>query len=356
MYFRAFKTKCMNLVDTLTKLYHEKTPFVVFRKPFSNQVEIFQQIDNQVYTFDNSFSNEGFVLAPFDTEAEKSFLLRAEKKHIFTIEHTDIQQVMGKELIYNELEKEKHISLVEKAIEEMKLEAFEKVVLSRKISTSTEKNPIAIFEQMMYRYRSAFCFLFSHPNIGTWLASTPEKLMYFSENQLFTMSLAGTQPFTENEIIWRSKEKEEQQIVTETIVNQLTPFVKKLNVSEPKTVRAGGVVHLCTEISATLKEGKNPFEVVKKLHPTPAVCGFPTEKARNFILEKEGYNRSFYTGYSGIVHSEEKSFDLYVTLRCMQMIDNQCFIYVGGGVLKESDAEAEWKETQNKSFTMLSVL
>lgn len=346
----------MNLVDTLAELYHEKTPFVVFRKPFSNQVEIFQQIDNQVYTFDNSFSTEGFVLAPFDTETEKSFLLKAEKKHIFAIEDIDIHQVSGKELIYNELVKEKHISLVEKAIEEMKSGTFEKVVLSRKIFTSTEKNPIVIFEQMMYRYRSAFCFLFSHPNIGTWLASTPEKLMYFSENQLFTMSLAGTQPFTEGEIIWQSKEREEQQIVTETIVNQLTPFVKKINISEPKTVRAGGVVHLCTEISATLCDDKNPFEVVKKLHPTPAVCGFPTEKARNFILENEGYNRSFYTGYSGIVHSEEKSFDFYVTLRCVQVIDNQCFIYVGGGVLKESDAEAEWKETQNKSLTMLSVL
>ena len=89
--------------------------------------------------------------------------------------------------------------------------------------------------------------------MGTWLAATPETLFQSNGNNFQTMALAGTQPLKEGEVHWLSKEKEEQQIVTDTIVQQLQGYTEKIEVSAPKTVQAGKVMHLCTIIRGKIK-------------------------------------------------------------------------------------------------------
>jgi len=96
------------------------------------------------------------------------------------------------------------------------------------------------------------------------------------------------------------------------------------------------------------------------LHPTPAVCGLPKKITKDFILNNEGYNREYYSGFLGEINkdfvSKENNTDLFVNLRCMQITDNKAFIYVGGGITKDSIPENEWKETVNKSMTIKKVL
>ena len=91
------------------------------------------------------------------------------------------------------------------------------------------------------------------------------------------------------------------------------------------------------------------------MHPTPAVCGLPRDMAREFILENEKYNRSYYTGFLGELNINQKT-ALFVNLRCMQIYDNKSVIYVGGGITKDSNSEKEWEETVSKSKTMKKVL
>ena len=95
-------------------------------------------------------------------------------------------------------------------------------------------------------------------------------------------------------------------------------------------------------------------------HPTPAVCGLPAKKAKNFILENENYNREFYSGFLGEINipksTKNKKSHLFVNLRCMSLENNIARIYVGGGITKDSIPEKEWEETVSKSFTMKSVL
>lgn len=348
----------MDFFDKVTQLYDLKIPFVIFRKPNVDMVEVFKQNDDRVHLFDKSFSMDGFVLAPFRIDDEPSVILRADEKFQFLYKGVENELVTNDYFpIEDEEVKNQHLSLVEAAIEQMKLDVFQKVVLSRNISLKYRGNPVAAFKKMLCRYPSTFCYLFFHHKVGTWLAATPEKLMKCIDNQLFTMSLAGTQPFRENQtIVWQKKEIAEQKIVTDVIVNRISSFTQDLNISQVQTLRAGSVVHLCTHISAKLLKGINPFSVIDKLHPTPAVCGFPNEIAQKFIVDNEPYNRSFYTGYCGIVDQKEKSLDFYVNLRCMQFVDNEVVIYVGGGILKESDPAAEWEETRHKAKTMFAIL
>ena len=92
------------------------------------------------------------------------------------------------------------------------------------------------------------------------------------------------------------------------------------------------------------------------MHPTPAVCGFPKDAARKFILENEDYDRAYYSGFLGELNWDDST-DLFVNLRCLQVVDGQkVILYVGGGITAESDPKKEWLETVHKAQTMKMVL
>ena len=91
------------------------------------------------------------------------------------------------------------------------------------------------------------------------------------------------------------------------------------------------------------------------MHPTPAVCGLPKQSAKDFILQNENYNRDFYTGFLGEINILNKT-DLFVNLRCIQIVDNIAYIYIGCGITKDSIPDKEFLETVNKSITMKRVI
>ncbi len=96
-------------------------------------------------------------------------------------------------------------------------------------------------------------------------------------------------------------------------------------------------------------------DLLKRLHPTPAVCGLPKEKAYRFIQENEGYDRQYYSGFIGWLEPEGKS-DLYVNLRCMNILSDRLVLYAGSGLLLSSEPESEWQETEAKMQTMRRLL
>ena len=172
------------------------------------------------------------------------------------------------------------------------------------------------------------------------------------------MALAGTQKYEENKILnWSEKEREEQQIVIDAITDRLQKVTSVLKISKTYNRRAASVVHLCSDITGILKKGKaNLPNITSYLHPTPAVCGRPQKVAKEFILNNEGYDREFYTGFLGPVCENKSCSNLYVNLRCMKIENNSVQLFVGGGITLASNPLEEWVETQNKLVTMLQVL
>ncbi|RYD83434.1 MAG: hypothetical protein EOP53_00895 [Sphingobacteriales bacterium] len=81
----------------------------------------------------------------------------------------------------------------------------------------------------------------------------------------------------------------------------------------------------------------------------------PLKEAKNFIAENENYDRGLYTGFLGPV-DEQDNMQLYVNLRCMQFTQNEAVLYAGAGIVKGSDPEKEWQETQQKMRTLLDVM
>ena len=349
-------------------------PFVLYRKPNNSVVNAGFQSTSSVFNV-NSFDEKGFVFAPFNSESPIILL----KFDVFLQQTYKSSIVMSKqeiEYVSNTEGKETHIDIVKKAISKIENSEFKKVVVSRKIEVNCTKDPFLLFSSLLQKYASAFCYLWYHPEVGMWLGATPEILLKLENKRLTTMSLAGTKSYEKDkEVTWGTKELEEQNLVTEYITSALKNKVDKLLYSKVESIRAGNLWHLRTKLTADIKN-ESLKSILQVLHPTPAVCGMPKEETKFFILEEENYNRAYYTGYLGELNFKEENLrttrrkntennayksiktvtELYVNLRCMQLKDGKAILYVGGGITKDSNPEKEWKETVNKSKTMMYIL
>ena len=360
--------------DKITAQYSKNLPFVVYRKPKEELVTALFQKDNSLHHL-TDFSASGFVFAPFYSQEEIVLLHCDEHLEVVAASSLNAQNVNVDSEV-DTAQKEFHLKLVEKGIERIRKGEFEKVVLSRKVEVDCTVSPVELFKRLLANYENAFCYLWHHPKIGTWLGATPEILLKAERQQITTMSLAGTQKYEGDENpTWGTKELEEQDLVTNYIFNALKGKVSNLNISERETIRAGNLVHLRTKLTADYDKGRLG-EILVALHPTPAICGMPMIPSKEFIIKNENYHRSFYTGYLGelnmkienrrssgkrnvenrVYKSIKSTTTFFVNLRCMQLKDNKACIYVGGGVTKDSNAEKEWEETVAKTNTMLRVL
>ncbi|MBL4642430.1 MAG: chorismate-binding protein [Flavobacteriaceae bacterium] len=343
--------------------YKRKLPFVVYNKPNAKDVfGVFQQNDD-LNIITNQYDKQGFIFAPFNASDTTVLLPLSVSEFIRDNVPVDQDIALPRVLSTNTVSKSAHIELVEKGVEAIKKTHFKKVVLSRKEKVKrTEIDIVETYNKLLQTYPNAFVYVWFHPKVGLWLGATPETLLKLEGNCFATMALAGTQVYKKNSTpTWNQKEIEEQKFVTDYIVNKLSNFSKGLEVSETETVKAGSLLHLRTEITGQLDVVKENglFSLIALLHPTPAVCGLPKEAARQFILENENYNRSYYTGFLGELNMGEvhqNDSHLFVNLRCMEINNTEVSIYVGGGITKESNSEKEWEETVAKSTIMLKVL
>ncbi len=386
----------------------EQLPFVAFRDSGNTlmPVKAILQPDSGIHKT-CSFTESGFVFAPFNDKDDAIFI-PAEGSEIMETSFGDSDNGMAAGDIEELQEsfsdkKNQHIKLVEKGLRAIENHLFKKVVLSRKeLIELKDPDPVIIFQKLLKRYSSAFVYLWYHPKIGLWLGATPETLLKVERNQFRTMSLAGTQSFEgKMDVVWGEKEKEEQRLVTDSILENLFEVpVANIEISLPYTARAGNLLHLRTDISGKLiskfqipnSKGKgslaeeeignrspetlNLKHLITAIHPTPAVCGLPRDSAKEFILKNEFYNREFYTGFLGEINMKQtlkrssnmknhenqayasvvRKTSLFVNLRCMKIEENKAFLFVGGGITKDSNPEAEWIETKNKAQTMKAVL
>lgn len=329
-------------------------PFAAYRKPKLEQVTaIFQADDTLHYSID--FEGKGFVFAPFDLK-DNAILIQPNEM-ISAVVKT-VPKAENSPITFSDEGKDVHINLIKKGIFEIEKGHLKKVVLSRKLGVEVSSTPSKIFQNLLNYYPNAFCYLFHHPKIGTWCGATPETLVEIKDKQLRTMSLAATLPFNGNETPqWGAKEIEEQQMVSDYIQERLGPVMSVLHIGGAESIRAGNLWHLRSEVIGVLSSGNGIKKVISALHPTPAVCGIPTQTAKSFILKNENYNRNFYTGFLGELNlNGTGETSLFVNLRCMELRENKATLFVGGGITSASNPESEWVETQNKSKTMLNIL
>lgn len=264
-----------------------------------------------------------------------------------------------------------YISLVRQAVEAIQSGQMQKVVLSRSkdIQLSDSFEVVEAFDKLCQAYPNAFVSAVYLPDEqAVWLGASPETLVSMNREGIFrTISLAGTQSAYDadgqlvhpSEARWTQKEIEEQALVSRYIIScfkqiRLREFVE----IGPKTVLAGNLLHLRTDYEVDTQAVNFPqlgTVMLNLLHPTSAVCGMPKAPALDFILQHEQNNREFYSGFLGPVNVQQET-HLFVNLRTMKIQQQHARLFAGAGITEDSIPEKEWKETEMKCETLLSVV
>jgi menaquinone-specific isochorismate synthase len=199
----------------------------------------------------------------------------------------------------------------------------------------------------------------------TFLSATPECLLSLQNGYIYCDALAGTIHRSANEqkdrdlgqtLLTDPKAKHEHQLVVEDITTSLGAICSDINhCDKPSLLRLRNLQHLHTKIEGQLKSDITLLDAAARLHPTAAVNGHPGPEAKQWLMQNESIERGWYTGAAGWIDYSGNG-KLAVLLRCALLDNNQADLFAGAGITAESDANAEYAETELKFSVMLEAL
>ncbi|XP_022134886.1 isochorismate synthase 2, chloroplastic isoform X2 [Momordica charantia] len=234
-----------------------------------------------------------------------------------------------------------------------------KVVLARstRIVTSVDIDPVAWVACLQVEGKNSYQFCIQPSNAPAFIGSTPERLFHREGLSIRSEALAATRARgrsaiedlkIENDLLSNPKDDLEFSIVRETMKKKLEAVCDAIIVEPHKAVRKlPRIQHLYAQLAGRLKSEEDEFEILSTLHPTPAVCGLPTEEARHLIAETEIFDRGMYAGPVGWFGGGQSEFAVGIRSALVEK-GLGALIYAGTGIVKGSDPSSEWDELELK--------
>ncbi len=347
--------------------------WAVCRLPYTDEPVLFLQTAGEVETLsrpEELNGREGFVMAPFQESEELPILLirpdqtlngwNAAQEYVPMLSASALAENYSADTdrIPHEAAAD-YTTSFDSFLKALHEGTFHKLVLSRRqvAELPQDFSPWEAFREACKRYPRMMVYLCYTPQAGLWMGSSPEIILSGRQHHWHTVALAGTMPLEEGKLptSWSAKNSLEQRYVSDYLRSWLHSSGQILKEEGPYTVQAGQLAHLKTDFHFILPTSQCLGDVLAMLHPTPAVCGLPKEEARRFILTHEASSRRYYAGFIGWI-SPTRSTELYVNLRCMEILPPHACLYAGGGIMPQSELDSEWNETAQKMMTMQAVL
>ncbi len=252
------------------------------------------------------------------------------------------------------------------ALSDMKANKYEKVVLARKatLTFNDPVNPTAYLLRLRRMSEETFNFYFQTDEDHAFLGATPERLFRRQGRTIHTEAIAGTRPrgkTTRDDeryskaLLNSDKELREHAIVVDTIESILQKHCQKLSVDkEVQITKLSHVQHLCKHFVGELDNETSDADLIKDLHPTPAMGGYPTDIALEAIDDLEPFNRGWYAAPIGFIGHDLTEF--VVAIRSALIEKEQVSLYSGAGIVLGSDPAEEWQEIEYKISKFLKAL
>jgi isochorismate synthase len=240
-----------------------------------------------------------------------------------------------------------------------------KAVIAREIAVTATRP----FDRhgILHRLKSAFGLSYRFAVDGFFGAS-PELLVSVDGRTVTSHPLAGTAPRAGDPdrdaalaaaLIESTKNQVEHRVVIDMVHDTLLPWCSYLDWEpEPSIVTVANVQHLGTRIEGRLSSPPpHVATLVRALSPTPALGGHPGPEALKLIADVEGVDRDRYGGAVGWLDAAGNG-TWAVAIRCAQLTADglTARLHAGGGIVADSDPQAELAETQAKFQAMLSAL
>ncbi|SER99628.1 isochorismate synthase [Gracilibacillus ureilyticus] len=242
----------------------------------------------------------------------------------------------------------------------------EKIVLARELQVEL-RNPCNITDvlhQLLTNQPNSYVFAWE-TDVACFIGASPERLVHVKDNQILSTCLAGTAPRGETSeedirigqaLLNDEKNREEHQIVVNMIRDSLQSCARNVDIPDvPIIYPLQNLQHLFTPVRAEIRFGCTLLEVVKKLHPTPALSGFPQKESLNFLRKHEKLERGWYGAPIGWFDSNFNG-EFAVAIRSGLIKREKASLFAGCGIVKDSNPDMEYEETKIKFTPMLEAL
>lgn len=319
---------------------------------------MYSQYDGQSYMTTN------IVCTQHDDESLLQKVLN-ERKQLLSCS-SSLQDSANNIISQEEIAPQQWKNAVGQVVNAMKNGDMKKVVLARETRLSYEK-PIrieSVLNKLLKNQKNSFIFAFES-NGDCFIGASPERLVKKQGKQLFTTCLAGSikrglTPVEDeqlgNELLSDQKNLIEHQYVVDMIKRAMEQVSSNVELPNgPVLLKLKDIQHLYTPVTAEAGENSSLLSLIERLHPTPALGGVPREKAVETIRELEALDRGLYGSPLGWLDYKGNG-DFAVALRSGLIQQNEASIFAGCGVVKDSDIDSEYQETNIKFRPMLTAL
>jgi len=264
--------------------------------------------------------------------------------------------------------------MVRKALDRIRSQDLRKVVLARAMDITLDRplDYARLLSNLLAVNRHGYTFALpvwdeTQAHSGTMVGASPELLVRRTGDVVHTNPLAGSiarHPDPEEDARRRAglaaseKDLREHAYVVTGIADILREHCIDLQIPDrPSVIGTDTLWHLSTAITGRLRDAATTaLDVSCALHPTPAMCGTPTEAALHCIAELEPFAREYFAGMVGWQTANGDG-EWALTLRCAHHTQAQRLrLYAGAGIVAGSDPEQEIVETETKMQTFLRAL
>ncbi|NEQ50190.1 MAG: isochorismate synthase [Leptolyngbya sp. SIO3F4] len=261
--------------------------------------------------------------------------------------------------------------MVTSVIPALNSKTLQKIVLADALDVLSTKpfNIPASLRALGTAYSDCYVFSLSNGQGPVFIGASPERLLSITTTangkQLTTDALAGSAPrgstyksdqLIAEQLLNNPKERYEHLVVVEFIVDQLLQLGLIPEYSNaPQLLQLANIQHLHTPIQVNLPHSLKPLDLVKKLHPTPAVAGLPRLNASQMLKATESFDRELYASPIGWIDANGNS-EFVVGIRSALIDGRQARLFAGAGIVAQSKPRRELAEVKLKLQALLGTL
>ena len=264
------------------------------------------------------------------------------------------------------MDKEKFSNIVNKAKKYIHDGDIFQVVLSRKFAFETSGDNLTLYKTLRKLNPSPYMYHLKQDS-KTIIGASPEMLVRITDDKVETFPIAGTRKITDNEeknkalseeLIHDEKELAEHTMLVDLGRNDIGR-VCKYGTVHPESLmqikRFSHVQHIVSHVVGNLDSKNDMFDAFQAVFPAGTVSGAPKVRAMQIIDELETEERGPYAGAVGYF-SYNGCCDFAIAIRSIFIENNKGFVQSGAGIVSDSVAENEFKETEHKAGAMLQAL
>jgi anthranilate synthase component 1 len=240
------------------------------------------------------------------------------------------------------------------------------VVLSERFDLELDADPFDVYRVLRQVNPSPYMYFLRHPEV-TIVGSSPEPLVQLVDGKVISRPIAGTRRRGRTddddrrmagELKENPKEIAEHVMLVDLARNDVGRVARfgTMHVDELMTLeRYSHVMHLTSQVSGALVEGKGPIDVLRATMPAGTVSGAPKVRAMEIIDELEPTKRGPYAGVVSYI-SFSGNIDTAITIRTMVVGPRGASVQAGAGIVADSDPALEEYECRNKAAALLAAV